>query len=116
MSAQFGSWNFDGRPVDQDYLQKVLPIIAPYGPDRRGSYSGPNISVEYCALHITNESRREKQTYVTDAGTVITWDGRLDNREELRSLLQEGLTINSTDVAIAAAAFSKWGTNCFAKL
>ena len=38
MSVQFGRWNFDGKPVDRDYLEKVKPVIAPYGPDDGGSY------------------------------------------------------------------------------
>ena len=31
MSVQFGRWNADGNPVDRDYLEKVKPVIAPYG-------------------------------------------------------------------------------------
>ena len=46
----------------------------------------------------------------------ITWDGRLDNRAELISELRDSLTIDSTDVAIVATAYEKWGANCFAKL
>jgi asparagine synthase (glutamine-hydrolysing) len=116
MSAQFGRWNFDGRPVDRNDFENVNPIITPYGPDDRGCYSRANVSIHYCAFHTTRESRREKQPHVSDSGAVITWDGRLDNRDELIRLLQEVLTISSTDVAIVAAAYEKWGTNCFAKL
>ncbi len=32
MSVQFGRWNIDGKPVDRNYLEKVKPVIAPYGP------------------------------------------------------------------------------------
>ncbi len=47
---------------------------------------------------------------------MITWDGRLDNREELIGELREGVTGNFTDVAIVSAAYEKWSTNCFARL
>ncbi|MGA7291189.1 MAG: asparagine synthase-related protein, partial [Terriglobales bacterium] len=47
---------------------------------------------------------------------VITWDGRLDNRADLISELRDSLTVNSTDVAIVAAAYEKWGANCLGKL
>jgi asparagine synthase (glutamine-hydrolysing) len=40
---------------------------------------------------------------------VITWDGRLDNRDELMPQLH-------TDLAIVAAAFERWRTDSFAKL
>ena len=39
MSVQFGRWNFDGKPVDPDYLEKVKPVLAPYGPDDEGAYA-----------------------------------------------------------------------------
>src|SRR5882762_7930971 len=116
MSVQFGRWNLDGKPLDRDYLEKVKPVIAPYGPDDGGSYAKTNISILYRAFHTTKESRCETQPHVTESGAVITWDGRLDNRAELIRYLRDGLTISSTDVAIVAAAYEQWGTDCFAKL
>lgn len=116
MSVQFGRWNTDGKPVDRDYLEKVKPVIAPYGPDDGGSYTRAGISVLFCAFHTTKESRRELQPHVTESGSIITWDGRLDNRAELIRRLQNVLTITSTDVSIVVAAYEEWGIDCFAKL
>jgi asparagine synthase (glutamine-hydrolysing) len=116
MSVQFGRWNLDDTPVDRDYLEKVKPVIAPYGPDHGGSYAKTSISILYRAFHTTKESRRETQPYVTASGTVITWDGRLDNRTELIRHLRDVLTISSADVSIVAAAYEEWGTDCFARL
>jgi asparagine synthase (glutamine-hydrolysing) len=116
MSVQFGRWNVDGKPVDQTYLTKVKPILAPYGPDDEGSYATTNLSILYRAFHTTKESRRETQPHVAQSGVVITWDGRLDNRAELIPRLRDTLTISATDVSIVAAAFDEWGVNCFCKL
>jgi asparagine synthase (glutamine-hydrolysing) len=116
MSVQFGRWNFDGKPVDRSYLAKVKPVIAPYAPDDEGSYTKSNISVLYRAFHTTKESRRETQPYVMPSGMVLTWDGRLDNREDLVRESRDVLTVASTDVAIVADAYEQGGTNCFAKL
>lgn len=116
MSVQFGRWNFDGKPVDPDYLEKVNGVLKPYGPDGANSYSKENINVVYHAFHTTRESRRESQPHVTASGVVITWDGRLDNREELIRESSDVLTATSTDVAIVEAAYERWGTNCFSKL
>ena len=116
MSVQFGRWNFDGKPVDRDYLEKARATIAPYGPDDAGSYLKGNISILYHAFHTTKESRRETQPHITATGAVITWDGRLDNRAELIRQLKDVLTIGSTDVSIVAAAYEEWGTNCLGKL
>lgn len=116
MSVQFGRWNLDGKPVDQNYLEKVKPVIAPYGPDEGRSYTRAGISILYRAFHTTKESRRETQPHTTESGTVITWDGRLDNRADLIRQLRDHLTISSTDISIVAAAYEEWGTDCFAKL
>ena len=116
MSVQFGRWNFDGKPVDQDYLEKAKASIAPYGPEDAGSYSKSNIRILYRAFHTTKESRRETQPHMTASGAILTWNGRLDNRAELIRKLCHFVTIGSTDLAIVAAAYECWGSDCFAKL
>src|SRR5260370_11803265 len=116
MSVQFGRWNFDGNLVDRSYWEKVTALLAPCGPDGARSYSEENISVVYHAFHTTRESRRESQPHITSSGAVITWDGRLDNREELIRESSDVLTAASTDVAIVDAAYERWGSRCFAKL
>src|SRR6267143_2744240 len=116
MSVQFGRWNFDGKPVDRDSLEKVKASIAPYGPDDAGSYSKNNISILYHAFHTTRESRRETQPHVTASRAILTWDGRLDNRADLIRRMREVLTIGSTDVEIVAVAYEYWGKDCFGKL
>ncbi len=116
MSVQFGRWNFDGKPVDREYLEKVSPLIAPYGPDGAGSYSKGNISILYGAFHTTKESRRESQPHATSSGAFITWDGRLDNRTELIGQLGDLVTAHSTDVETVSAAYEYWREDCFAML
>jgi asparagine synthase (glutamine-hydrolysing) len=116
MSVQFGRWNFDGKPVDRDYLEKARASITPYGPDDASSYSTGNISILYHAFHTTKESRRETQPHVTASGAILTWDGRLDNRADLIRQLRDVLTIASTDVEIVAAAYEYRGSDCFAML
>lgn len=116
MSVQFGRWSFDGEPPEPDYLEKAAGMLAPYGPDGGGAYSAPGIDILYRAFHTTKESRREQQPLATPSGSVITWDGRLDNREELVEALGGALSAESTDLEIVAAAHDKWKTDCFARL
>lgn len=40
---------------------------------------------------------------------IVHWDGRLDNRDNLRLRLRESLTGNSGDDALALAAYERWG-------
>jgi asparagine synthase (glutamine-hydrolysing) len=116
MSVQFGRWNFDGKPVDPNYLRKVQSTLAPYGPDDSGSYSNHNVTILYLAFHTTRQSHHETQPYACQSGAVITWDGRLDNGSDLIRELGDSLTSASTDVEIAAAAYGEWGADCFARL
>jgi asparagine synthase (glutamine-hydrolysing) len=116
MSVQFGRWNFEGQPPAPDYIEKVSATLAPYGPDSNESYSKGGINILYRAFHTTKESHFEKQPHISSSGAVITWDGRLDNRAELISELRDSLTIASTDVAIVAGAYEKWGDKCLGRL
>ena len=116
MSVQFGRWNFDGRPVEPEYLDKVLEILAPYGPNSSTSHSESGLSILCCAFHTTKESSQEVQPCRLESGAVLTWDGRLDNRAEFIGLMRNHLSQDSSDVGIVAAAFERWGTDCFARL
>lgn len=116
MSVQFGTCNFDGKPVDPKEFDQVRPVLSPYGPDAEGSFCEGNTGILYRAFHTTRESRDETQPYMSASGTIITWDGRVDNRKELIHELGGGFSAGSTDVAIVAAAYDRWGTDCFANL
>src|SRR5260370_923141 len=116
MSVQFGRWNWEGQPSSPGYIEKVSETLALYGPDSNEAYSDGGLKILYRAFHTTKESRRETQPHIWRSGAVITWDGRLDNCADLISELRDFLTISSTDVAIVAAAYEKWGTDCFPKL
>lgn len=116
MSVQFGKWNFAGKPIDPQTLEDVRPVLAPYGPDGEGCICRDSALILHRAFHSTKESRREKQPFILNAGIVITWDGRLDNREELLSEIARGLSRDSTDLEIVAEAYAQWQTKAFAKL
>lgn len=116
MSVQFGRWSFAGESPEREYMEKVSACIAPYGPDSCSSYLRPGIEILYRGFHTTKEARREKQPHVCSSGAVITWDGRLDNRDELIDELRPRVSLEDSDVTLVGTAFESWGTECFAKL
>jgi asparagine synthase (glutamine-hydrolysing) len=69
----------------------------------------------YRPFHTTLESGLEQQPHRSLSGQITTWTGRLDNREELLSALDHSSKDDFTDVGIVAAAFERWGKDCFAK-
>jgi asparagine synthase (glutamine-hydrolysing) len=116
MSVQAGIWNLDGRPVDRKLLENLSDSLRQQGPDGESYYVDNSIALLYRPFHTTAESRREKQPYVSRRGFVLTWDGRLDNREVLVAELRSELESSPTDVAIFAAAFDRWDTDCFRRI
>jgi asparagine synthase (glutamine-hydrolysing) len=116
MSVQFGKCNFDGKPVDAHDLEEARAALAAYGPDGESCFCQDNVGVLYRAFHTTREARRETQPHISRSGVVVTWDGRLDNRKYLIERLAGELSLDSTDLEIAAAAYDRWGTDTFQEL
>src|SRR5229473_4907771 len=116
MSVQAGIWNTAGEPVNREVLARISQSLAEYGPDDKITYFDGPLGMLYRPFHTTLESRGERQPHLSAGGKVITWDGRLDNRDELAPQLCNDLTDDRSDVAIVAAAFDRWGAKCFAGL
>jgi asparagine synthase (glutamine-hydrolysing) len=116
MSVQFGQWTSNPLPPLASFFEKLSALLGPYGPDQCHSYEQDGVVLVYRALHTTKESRREIQPYIAQSGAVIMWDGRLDNRSDFLEQFSPALPVHSTDVAIVAAAYDRWGTDCFGRL
>lgn len=115
MSVQAGIWNYDGKPVDRQLLVSMSQATTEYGPDGEGLQVDGNLGMLYRSFCTTVESHAESQPYLFADRKLITWDGRLDNRDELISDIGAGLTSGEADLSIVVAAFAKWKTGCFAK-
>jgi asparagine synthase (glutamine-hydrolysing) len=116
LSVHFGTLRFDGRPLDPELIEQTYSLISPYAPDGCNSFVSQDVAVLYCPFHTTKESRDEIQPWVSAQGVVVAFDGIIDNRTELTSQLAECQTNGVTDVAIVAAAYERWGFECFSKL
>ena len=116
MSVQFGICNVDGQPLERRVLEPIRPVLAPYGPDGEHIFHRDNLVILYRALHTTKESRYETQPHVSASSLAVTWDGRLDNREDLIRELGGALSPPPTDSSIAALAYERWGAQSFENL
>jgi asparagine synthase (glutamine-hydrolysing) len=116
MSVQAGIWNFDGQPVDPRLLGDFSESLTQQGPDGESSFVKSSVALLYRPFHTTAESRREKQPHFSHRGFILTWDGRLDNREVLIADLRSDLDASPTDLAIFAAALDRWDTDCFRRI
>ena len=111
MSGIGGIWNLDGRPVDDRLLARLSATLAHRGPDGEGRWIDGPVGLICQALKVTPESLHETQPVVRPSGTVVVFDGRLDDRNDLRALVDDhaNATISVTDAELVAAAYDAFG-------
>lgn len=113
MSVQAGVLHFDGAPASRNALLKMSAYLSAFGPDGEYTHLDGPLGMLWRPYHTTAESRLEHQPLVFDCGRTITWDGRLDNRDDLIRSMGMRPEIGYADVTIVAASFQRWGTDCF---
>src|SRR5712691_1433437 len=116
MSVQTGVLNFDGLPPDRNQLGGLSRSATRYGPDGESIYIDESVAMLYRPFHTTPESRFERQPERLSDGSVLTWDGRLDNREDLTTVLHLQVGDSPTDVDIVKASLERWGVDCLGKI
>jgi asparagine synthase (glutamine-hydrolysing) len=109
MSAIGGVYNFDGKPVGDEFLRRMGSLLAACGPDGGRELNLGAVAMVYRAFDTTRESRQEVQPLMSPNGHLLCWDGRLDNRSELIPSVGDRIFGEHTDAAIVLAAYQKWG-------
>jgi asparagine synthase (glutamine-hydrolysing) len=107
MSAIFGVWNVDGRPLEAAILDRMAERLRHRGADGRGCRISATMAIGAQQQWVTPEEIGETQPLVDPHGVVLAMDGRLDNRHELLRAL--GLPQSASDAACALAAYDQWG-------
>jgi asparagine synthase (glutamine-hydrolysing) len=119
MSGIAGIYHLDGRPVDLALLRRMTDIIGHRGPDGAGYWLDGPVGLGHRMLHTTPESLRETQPLLDETGNLcLTLDGRVDNREELRTALEDkGTKLRTdTDAELVLQAYECWGEECPKKM
>src|SRR3972149_8709319 len=107
MSGIVGIWNLKDQPVEKPLLQRLSTTLAHRGSDGEGIWSRGSVGLACQNLWVTPESEKEIQPKVHPSGTVVVFDGRLDNREEILARLKGSHDISpaSRDRALILAAY-----------
>jgi len=119
MSGIVGIYYLDGRPVERTNVERMADSIAHRGPDGSGVWTDGSIGLGHQMLWTTPESLHEKLPLINKTGNlVITADARIDNRDELISVLNFNGRPREfiTDSELILAAYEKWGEQCPEKL
>lgn len=111
MSGILGIWNRDGEPVSRELLSKMSAKMAHRGPEGETQDVHGCTGFAFQMMRVTPESKDERQPVKNSTGAVLMFDGRLDNRDELLSILRPSakLQVGSPDSAIVMAVFEKFG-------
>lgn len=107
-------WNRDGRPVDPAVMARMTQLMAHRGPDGEQHWTQGSIALGHRALDTTHQEGSAMGLLRDDAaGLCLTFDGRIDNQEELRSRLGLGASPGDAgDEQLVLAAYRKWGAEC----
>jgi asparagine synthase (glutamine-hydrolysing) len=108
-------WNRSGGPIDRAHLARMTRLMEHRGPDGEAHWFQESIGLGHRALNTTPEASCERLPRSDDeAGTCLTFDGRIDNRDDLQSQLDlngaGGRQV--TDAELVLAAYRKWGEEC----
>jgi asparagine synthase (glutamine-hydrolysing) len=112
-------WNRDGRPAEPTILARMTRLMAHRGPDRERHWLQGPIAMGHRALNTTAQPSADSGLLVDEAAKLcITFDGRIDNREELEALQESNGSDphDAPDAQLVLAAYRQWGEECPAHL
>jgi asparagine synthase (glutamine-hydrolysing) len=120
MSGICGQVGVYDRSDAGQVLGWMMDAAAHRGRDSRGAHIGRRWAIGNLQLDVTREDARHPQPYVSVDGTlVLTASARIDNREDLISLLRPHGMLRTPvpgDAELIAAAYSRWGVECASRL
>ena len=118
MSAIFGVYQRDRRPVAREDLERMSTILSHRGSDGVQIQAEGSLGFGHRMLWTTPESLNEQLPLIDKSSALtITADARIDNRDELYSLLELRRPLAEIgDSELILAAYIKWGEECPEKL
>jgi len=108
LGAIAGVFNLDGRPVETGLIDRMLDRMAHRAPDGLRTWVDGPIALGSGLMHVTPESVFDNQPVEGPDGSVTLFDGRLDDRDDLASILRvdaRGLS----DPEVVSAAYRRFG-------
>src|SRR5260370_3987518 len=114
MSIIFGVKKPEGDMVAERQLLGMAHAPDRWAPDGTFVRALGGIGMGLQPYHTHQRSNLECQPIVDDLGNMVSLDGRLDNHNDLRELL-EIPDPNTSDSLIVLAAFQKWGEESFTR-
>lgn len=115
MSAHGGLCFWDGRAVPPMLIEAIDKSLCFQGPDSCGNVSVGSTRMLFRGLQLTPESVSEQQPIVSGE-YYLTWDGRLDNRDDLLLHLRGAVSSEGPDSEIVIASWQQGDDGCLPRL
>jgi asparagine synthase (glutamine-hydrolysing) len=116
VSALAGIYARDGGPADHGMLARVGRGLASMGPDNETVAHSASVAMLFRPFHTDAESRVSPQPAAAADGTLLCFDGRLDNAAELAKVLCASTSPAPRAIDIVLSAYREWGTGAFGRL
>jgi asparagine synthase (glutamine-hydrolysing) len=114
MSIIFGIHGVEGQPLGEQLLRQLGGATESYAHNGTTVLLRDWVGMGFQPQYTHERSNLEVQPAIVPEGDMLTFDGRLDNYEDLQRML--GIKNSKTaDSFIALAAFEHWGEECFAR-
>jgi asparagine synthase (glutamine-hydrolysing) len=115
MKCQFGLLHTNGKPATPDELDAVLQGFGDNPAETSGETIDGSLLMAFRGNRITWEE--ESETQPLDEGSyLLTWDGRLDNREEFADRLGLQRIQNVPDPVLVLKSYEAFGESVFKRL
>lgn len=115
MSILFGVRAAEGESVAEGELRKLAQATSRYAPEGTSVVTRGSIGMGFQPYYTHERSKLETQPVIAARGDILSFDGRLDNHDELTRKLDLPYKA-APDSEIVLAAFERWGENCFSRL
>jgi len=114
-----GVFHRDGRPVDSQVLNRMAEAVLHRGPDTGRIWADGSVGLGYRILLTTPEAGSEAHSLEDRPREFfLAMDGRVDNREELTTLLAgDGYRLrDGTDAELVLRSYEAWGDECASRI
>ena len=115
MSSQAGIFYFDEREIAGYEADAIRGWVRFDGYEAPTSHRRAGVFFAHAAWRLNSGTPRQTQPFLGQT-CAVTFDGRLDNRKDLLLRLGSALGADTSDAALAAAAYEAWGTEGLAHL
>jgi asparagine synthase (glutamine-hydrolysing) len=115
MSSIAGIYHLDRGPIDRVLLKRMIDCAPHRSSAAAWIWTDGFVGLAHGNLSATEQSTCEIKTARNELGNwLLTFDGRIDNREELKLKLAPSLgnVTEPTDSELLLSAYATWGTEC----